>query len=170
MALRRLIERIFGPIGVSRSYDARFSGTPVASGVRAEKIVNEYGRALSKLEEFPLGAPASLLPRRKEEIAAAIVHYAKSLFRADMLTAKMYDTLHTGYRELAHFIPDREVHAGATAWAALQSGESSGYSDETAREMERHQKILDEKAKRGAEFDTIMARHGISRGQPDQAP
>jgi hypothetical protein len=164
MALRRLFERLFGPIRVSRSYDARFSGAPVSSGVRAENIVNEYGRALARIEEFPLGAPASLLPRRKEEVAAAIVHYTKSLFRADMLTAKTYDTLHTGYRELAHFIPDREAHAGATAWAALQSGDSSGYSDETARAMERHQKILDEKTRRGAQFETIMAREGISMG------
>lgn len=164
MTLRKLLERLVGPIRVSRSYEARFSGTPVVSGVRAEKIVNEYGRALSGAVDFPLGAPESLLPRSKEEIAAAIIHYTKSLHRTDILTAESYDRLHVGYRELAHFIPDSEAHAGATAWSSLQSGDSPGHSDNTARAMERHQRILDDKIKRDAEFKRISAREGISFG------
>jgi len=164
MSIRSVLERLFGPPRPSRPLEPGFPDRQVSSGILAEKIVNDYGRALAEGAKFPLGAPESLLPRSRESIAAAIFQYARSLYRANKLTAQIYDQLHIGYVELAHFVPDHDARAGASAWAAVQSGDVDAYTDETSEAMARHQAILAEKAERGAEFDKIAAQEGISMG------
>jgi len=72
---------------------------------RAEKIVNNYGAALTKGTNG-IARPISLLKNSKKEIVKAFKYYVKSLKKHDMLTDKVYWTLAETYSFLEHFVED----------------------------------------------------------------
>jgi len=161
MSIRNILARLFGVAEEPTTAEPPSTIEVSFSGILAEKVVNEYGRALQEASKFPLGAPESLLPHGKEVIADAIIEYTKIHYRVNELDAEAFDQLCIGYVELASFISDLQAHAGARAYAALSSDEVRGLGDETSEAMVRHQSFLAEKGERRTEFKEIMAQEGI---------
>ncbi|MFX1508299.1 MAG: hypothetical protein ACFFDC_19635 [Promethearchaeota archaeon] len=79
------------------------------------KVINDYGAALMKREQFSIAMPESMLPYSKTEIKNAI-----KLALKDCDDDKI-GTLKFGYISLADFIPDHEADLVNAEWDEMQS-------------------------------------------------
>jgi hypothetical protein len=102
---------------------------------QAEKIINQYGTALSKGAE-PIARPISLLPFSKAKVKYAFFVYIEELIKLKKIDKKMHDALIQSYIAIDSFIEDNEAHE---INQIAQKAKSEKLSKE---EQERFQKFL----------------------------